>query len=46
VNQNLNMSFVNVAEVQRESLAADDSIYVEDFRHCLHQWQRRWARKV
>jgi len=31
----------NVAEVQRELLAALDSISVEDFRKCFQQWQQR-----
>jgi len=29
--------FANVAEIQLESLAALDSISVEDFRHCFQQ---------
>jgi len=31
--------FANVAEIQRESLAALDSISVEDFRQCFQQWE-------
>jgi len=27
--------FADVAKVQQESLAAHDSIFVEDFRHCF-----------
>jgi len=36
--------FADVAEVQRESLSAIDSIYVEDFSQRLHQWEGRWGR--
>jgi hypothetical protein len=38
--------FVDVAEVQRESLAALDSIAVEDFGLCFQQWERRWDRGI
>jgi hypothetical protein len=31
--------FANVVEIQRESLAAPDSISVEDFRQCFQQWK-------
>jgi hypothetical protein len=31
--------FANVAKIQRESLAALDSISVEDFRQCFQQWE-------
>jgi len=31
--------FANVAEIQRESLAALHSISVEDFRQCFQQWE-------
>ena len=33
------MHFANVAEIQQESLAALDSIAVEDFRQCFQQWE-------
>jgi hypothetical protein len=33
--------FDNVAEIQRESLVALDSISVEDFRQCFQQWEHR-----
>jgi len=46
-NQDLkSRRFADVAEVQRESLAAVDSISVEDFRQCFHQWERRWDRCI
>jgi len=38
--------FADFAEVQRESLVALDSISVEDFRQCFHQWERRWDRCI
>jgi hypothetical protein len=38
--------FAKVAEVQRESLAALDSISVEDFRKCSQQWKQRWDRCI
>jgi hypothetical protein len=31
--------FVNVAEIQRESLVALDSISFDDFRQCFQQWE-------
>jgi hypothetical protein len=31
--------FADVAETQRESLVALDSISVEDFRQCFQQWE-------
>jgi hypothetical protein len=31
----------NVAEIQRESLVALDSISVEEFRQFFQQWERR-----
>ena len=31
--------FANVAEIQRESLAALDRISVEGFRQCFQQWE-------
>jgi len=34
--------FVDVAEVQQESLAALDSISLEGFRHCFQQWELYW----
>ena len=34
------------AEVQRESLVAIDSIFVEDFRQCFQQSERRWDRCI
>jgi hypothetical protein len=37
--------FANVAEVQRGSLPAFDSISV-DFRQCFQQWQQRWDRCI
>jgi len=47
MNQDLKgRRFANVAEVQRESLSALDSIYVEDFRQRLQQWPRRWDRCI
>jgi len=39
-------AFVDVAEVQRESLAALDNISVEDFRQCFQQWEWRWDRCI
>jgi hypothetical protein len=42
MNQNLKlMRFADIAEVHRESLAALDSIFFEDFRQCFQQWERR-----
>jgi hypothetical protein len=42
MNQNLKgRRLVDVAEVQRESLAAFHSISVKDYRHCFQQWVRR-----
>jgi hypothetical protein len=38
--------FANVAEVQRESLAALDSIPVEDFKQRFQQWEQRWDRCI
>jgi len=38
--------FADVAEVQREWLAALDTISAEDFRQCLQQWKRRWDRCI
>jgi hypothetical protein len=32
--------FVGIAEVQRELLAALDSISIEDFRQCFQQWEQ------
>jgi hypothetical protein len=46
MKQELKGSFADVAEVQQESLAAFDSIPVEDFRKCFQQWQRRWDRCI
>jgi len=34
--------FADVSKVQQESLAALDSIAVEDFGQCFQQWERRW----
>ena len=34
--------FADIAEVQRESLAALDSISVEDFRQCFQHWEQHW----
>jgi hypothetical protein len=34
--------FAEVAEVQRESLAALDSIPIEDFRKCSQEWEQHW----
>jgi hypothetical protein len=34
--------FADVAKVQQESLAALDSISVEDFRQCFQQCEWRW----
>jgi hypothetical protein len=31
--------YTNVAEIQRVSLVALDSISVEDFRQCFQQWE-------
>jgi hypothetical protein len=31
--------FANVAGIQRESLAALESMSVEDFRQCFQQWE-------
>ena len=36
--------FADVAEVQQESLAARDSISVQDFRQCFRQWEQCWDR--
>jgi hypothetical protein len=33
-------SFADIAEVQRGTLAAFDSIPVEDFWKCFQQWQQ------
>jgi len=33
--------FANVAEIQQESLAALDSISVEDFRQSFQKWEHR-----
>jgi hypothetical protein len=38
--------FANIAEVQRESLVALDSISVEDFRQHFQQWKRHWDRCI
>jgi len=38
--------FPGMNQVQRESLAALDSISVEDFRQCFHQWEQRWDRCI
>jgi len=41
MNQDLKgRHFVDIAEVQQESLAALDSISVEDFRQCFQQWKQ------
>ena len=32
----------DVAEVQRESLAAPDIISAEDFTQCFQQWEGHW----
>ena len=39
-------TFCCVAEVQRELLAALESISVEDFRQCFHQRKWRWDRYI
>jgi hypothetical protein len=38
--------FADVAEVQRESLLACDSIPTEDFRKCFQQWEQRCNRCI
>jgi hypothetical protein len=44
MNQELKVRhFVDVAEVQRESLAALDSISIEGFRQCFQQWELHWG---
>jgi len=35
--------FGDIAEVQRESLAALDGISVKDFRLCFQHWERCWV---
>jgi hypothetical protein len=43
MNQDLKVRhFFFFAEVQRESLAALDSILVEDIRQCFQQWEWCW----
>jgi len=45
MNQDLKgRRFDDVAQVQRESLAALDSISVEEFGQYFQQWERRWDR--
>jgi hypothetical protein len=34
--------FADAAEFQWESLAALNSIFVEEFRQCFYQWEQRW----
>jgi len=47
VNKDLNWRrFANIAEVKRESLAALDSVSVEDFGQRLQQSQLRWDRRI
>jgi hypothetical protein len=38
--------FADLAEVQRKSLAALDSISGEDVRQCFQQWERRWDHRL
>ena len=38
--------FADVAEVQRELLAALDSISIEDLRHCFQQWKLCWDHRI
>jgi len=38
--------FAGVVEIQRESLAALDSISAADFRQCFQQLERRWNRCI
>jgi len=34
--------FADIVEVRRQSLAALDSISLEDFRQCFQHWERCW----
>jgi hypothetical protein len=38
--------FADIAEVQRESLVALNSIPVKDFRKCFQQQKQQWNRHI